>query len=120
MNVSTNLMITNDRLYDFIKRLTQVVLPSLGTLYFALSEIWGFPNGVEVVGTITAIVAFLGVTLGLSTAAYKKSGEKFDGTIEVHEEGDSKRFVLNFDGDPYFLEQKGEILFKVDKVDSEA
>lgn len=119
MNVSTKLMITNSRLYDLVKRLTQVVLPALGTLYFALSEIWGFPNGAEVVGTITAVVTFLGVTLGLSTAAYNQSDARFDGTIDVFEDEGTKRFMLNVQEDPYHLEQKGEILFKVNQVDEE-
>ena len=37
----------------------QIALPALGTLYFALSKIWGFPYGQEIVGTITAVDAFL-------------------------------------------------------------
>lgn len=117
MNVSQKMMITNSRLYDFLKRLTQIILPAFGTLYFALSEIWGFPSGAEVVGTITAVVTFLGVVLGLSTSAYNQSEARFDGTIDVFEDDGSKQFMLNLDEDPYFLEQKGEILFKVNKAD---
>ena len=45
-----------------------------GTLYFALSGIWGLPYGEEVVGTITAADTFLGVLLGISSATYKKEG----------------------------------------------
>lgn len=119
MNVSTKMAITNSRVYDFLKRLTQVILPALGTLYFALSEIWGFPNGAEVVGTITALVTFLGVVLGLSTSAYNQSDARFDGTIDVFEDEDTKRFMLNLEKDPYILENKGEILFKVNQVGEE-
>ena len=64
-------MISN-RVYDILKYIAQIVLPALGTLYFALSCIWGFPYGEQVVGTITAIDAFLGALLGISTAQYKK------------------------------------------------
>lgn len=63
----------NDEVYDILKWIAQYLLPALGTLYFALSTIWGFPYGEQVVGTITAIDAFLGAILGLSTAAYRKS-----------------------------------------------
>lgn len=66
-------MISN-RTYDILKYIAQIVLPALGTLYFALSTIWGLPYGEQVVGTITAIDAFLGALLGISTAQWKKGG----------------------------------------------
>jgi hypothetical protein len=68
-------MISN-RTYDVLKYIAQIVLPALGTLYFALSTIWGLPYGEQVVGTITAIDAFLGALLGISTAQYRKGGGK--------------------------------------------
>ena len=49
-----------------------IFLPALGTLYFALAGIWGFPYAEQVVGTITAVDTFLGVILGISTAQYNK------------------------------------------------
>lgn len=61
----------NNRTYDILKELTTVWLPALGTLYFALSGIWGFPYGEQIVGTITATVTFLGVCLHLSTGTYR-------------------------------------------------
>ena len=63
----------NDRTYDILKWIAQLLLPALGTLYFALAGIWGFPFGEQIVGTITAVDTFLGVILGISTVAYKKS-----------------------------------------------
>ena len=62
-----------DKAYNVLKWLTMIVLPALATLYFALSGIWGFPYGEQVVGTITALVTFFGVVLGVSTAQYNKS-----------------------------------------------
>lgn len=62
----------DNRTYDCLKWIAQILLPALGTLYFALANIWGFPYGEEIVGTITAIDAFLGVCLGISTANYKR------------------------------------------------
>lgn len=62
----------NDRIYNILKYVAQIVLPAIGTLYFALAGIWGFPYGEEIVGTITAIDTFLGVLLGISTATYNK------------------------------------------------
>ena len=62
----------NDKVYDVLKWVAQLLLPALGTLYFALSTIWGFPYGEQVVGTISAIDVFLGVILGISTYTYNK------------------------------------------------
>lgn len=65
----------SNRVYDVLKYIAQIVLPALGALYFALSAIWGFPYGEQIVGTITAIDAFLGALLGISTAQYKKKND---------------------------------------------
>ena len=65
----------NNKTYDILKWAAQLLLPALGTLYFALAGLWGFPYGEEIVGTITALDAFLGAILGLSNAAYKKQTE---------------------------------------------
>lgn len=64
--------ILNDKTYDILKWVALVLLPALGTLYFALAGIWGFPYGEQIVGTITAIDTFLGVILGISTIQYNK------------------------------------------------
>lgn len=65
----------SNKVYDVLKYITQIVLPAIATLYFALSGIWGLPYAEQVVGTITAIVTFLGVILGISSANYKKESE---------------------------------------------
>ena len=62
----------SNKVYDVLKWIAMYLLPSVGTLYFALSGIWGFPYGEQVVGTITAVDTFLGVILGISTATYNK------------------------------------------------
>lgn len=65
----------NNETYDILKYIAQIVLPALGTLYFALAQIWGLPYGEQIVGTITAIDAFLGAVLHISTNSYKKGLE---------------------------------------------
>nr|DAG72143.1 MAG TPA: holin [Caudoviricetes sp.] len=62
----------SNKVYDILKWIALYLLPALGTLYFALSGIWGLPYGEQIVGTITAADTFLGVLLGISSAAYKK------------------------------------------------
>ena len=66
-------MIMSNKTYDTLKKIAQIVLPAAGTLYFALAGIWGFPYGEEIVGTITALDAFLGMVLGYSTMQYNKT-----------------------------------------------
>lgn len=59
--------------YDILKYICQIVLPAIGTLYFALAQIWGFPYAEQIVGSITAIDTFLGAILMISSASYNKS-----------------------------------------------
>lgn len=66
----------SNKVYDVLKFIAQIVLPAIGTLYFALARIWGFPYAEEIVGTITAVDAFLGALLGISTAQYNKTQEE--------------------------------------------
>ena len=62
----------SNKVYNILKWIAMYLLPALGTLYFALSGIWGLPYGEQIVGTITAIDTFLGVILGISIAQYNK------------------------------------------------
>lgn len=63
-------MTFSNKTYDVLKWIAQILLPAVGTLYFALAQIWDFPLAEQVVGTITAVDAFLGVLLGISSAHY--------------------------------------------------
>ena len=67
--------------YDILKYIAQILLPAIATLYFAVANIWGLPYGEQIVGTITAIDAFLGVCLGISSDNYHKS---IGGSDEAH------------------------------------
>ena len=63
----------SNRTYDLLKWFALIILPAAGTLYLALSGIWGLPFGDQIVGTIVAVEAFLGVALGVSSKVYKGS-----------------------------------------------
>lgn len=62
----------SNKTYDILKKIAQIWLPAIATLYFAIASIWGLPYSEEIVGTITAADAFLGAILGISTVQYKK------------------------------------------------
>lgn len=66
-------MVLKNSVYDVLKYIAQIVLPALGTLYFAIANIWGLPYGEQIVGTLTAVDAFLGVCLDISSDNYHKS-----------------------------------------------
>jgi len=68
----TEEMIMSDKIYDILKWVALIFIPALGTLYFALSTIWGLPYGEQIVGTLTAVDTFLGALLGISTYQYNK------------------------------------------------
>ena len=79
----------NNKIYDILKYIAQIVLPALGTLYFALAQLWRLPYPEQIVGTITAVDTFLGLLLGVSTSKYnvKKAGE----AIERDDEDESDK-----------------------------
>ena len=65
----------SNKVYDVLKWIALILIPAVGTLYFALAKIWGdniFPYPAEIVGTLTAIDAFLGAILQISTDQYNK------------------------------------------------
>ena len=64
------MILFSNKVYDVLKWIAQILLPALGTLYFALASIWDFPYAEQIVGTITAVDTFLGVLLGISTKNY--------------------------------------------------
>ena len=71
-------MTLSNKAYNVLKWIAIVALPAIGTLYFTLSGIWGFPYGEQIVGTITAVETFLGVVIGISTAQYNKANKAND------------------------------------------
>ncbi len=62
----------SNKVYDVLKWIVVLVLPATATLYSVLSGIWGLPYGEQIPQTITAIDAFLGAVLMISSAQYKK------------------------------------------------
>lgn len=101
-------MMTN-RTYDILKWVAQIVLPALGTLYFALSGIWGFPYGEQIVGTITAIDAFLGTILRISSNNYEGDGELIVDTSDPMKD----IYSIAIDDYPEMLAKKDVVILKV-------
>lgn len=107
----------SDAWYLRLEYLGRIVLPALATLYLALSSLWNFPRGPEVVGTIVAIDTFLGLFLGYAQKTYDNSGLKesgYDGSMDIVQTADGVRtFTLNLNGDPEALMSQNKVVFKV-------
>ena len=69
----------DNKVYDILVRIVKYILPALGTLYFGLSQIWGFPYGEEVVGSISLVATFLSICLGISSYNYSKGEDNGNG-----------------------------------------
>lgn len=74
-------MVVSDKVYNVLKAIAMYILPALGTLYFALAGIWGFPYGEQIVGTITAVDTFLGVFIKVLQVQYQKK-------LDIPEDGE--------------------------------
>ena len=66
----------SNKAYDILKWIAQILLPAIGALYFAIANIWCLPYAEQIVGTVTAVDAFLGVLLGISAAQYNSLSGK--------------------------------------------
>lgn len=109
--MTTNL---SNKTYDVLKHITQVVLPALGSLYFGLSQIWDFPAGEEVVGSLALLTTFGGVVLTKSSKAYKADEEALAGDFVVDTKPDGKRIVqLQLSKDPEEIIGQDRIIFNV-------
>ena len=60
----------SNKLFDTLRFWQTVLLPAIGTLYFALADIWGLPYAEPVVGTVTALTAFLGAFVEYKRRTY--------------------------------------------------
>jgi hypothetical protein len=110
-------LLTNQA-YDVLKFIAQILLPALGTLYFALAAIWSLPHPEQVIGTITAVDVFLGVVLGLSTSSYNKSDALHDGALVISTTDPMKdTYSLELDTPLEDLQNKKVISLKVANLD---
>lgn len=88
-----NIMQFSSGAYDFLKKVAQLYLPALGTLYFGLAQIWHLPAPEEIVGSVVAVDTFLGAVLHLSTQSYQNDPNRLAGTLtlEPGEDGTNLR-----------------------------
>lgn len=69
----------SNKLYDILAIIGRLILPALGTLYFALARIWNLPLAEEIVGSIAAVTTFLNTVLKVQSNAYFAEQEEDNG-----------------------------------------
>lgn len=105
----------SDSFYKWCKFTAQIGLPTLGTLYFTLAQIWGLPAAEEVSGTVLAVDTALGALLHFGEKSYDESGEKFDGTLLIkNAQGQAlPHLALSEIKDPSIIAGKDQVTFRV-------
>ena len=61
-----------DSVYNVLKWIVVIVIPSLTTAYVGLAAVWGWPYAEPVAKTSAIICALLGSIVGISTINYNK------------------------------------------------
>lgn len=105
----------SDTLYNRLRFLSVIVLPALGSAYFALAGLWSLPKPDEVVGTIVILDTLMGIVVRTARRSYEKSEARFDGTITVTPDEDPARSNLRVQLDPEAIAGKDEVTIKVRK-----
>lgn len=65
----------NNKVYDVLKWIAQVVIPALLTLYGVIGATLAIPHTQEVLTIGAAVDTFLGTILGVSNVVYKYNQE---------------------------------------------
>lgn len=84
----------SDKVYNFLKWVTLILLPALATLYFTLSASFDLPNVEGVMGALAAAATFLGAILGISSKNYE---EHTDGDIVKTFDPDSGKTIVGLE-----------------------
>ena len=69
-------MVLKNSIYDKLKWVAILLLPSLATLVAVIFKIWNLPYGNEIAQAITALATFLGAILGISSVQYKRENNE--------------------------------------------
>lgn len=95
------------RTYEWFKFVATVLLPAAATMYLTLGDLWDFPRTQQVVGTITALNAFLGILIKISSNQYQRDDKNFDGVLVIDDSGPKTVVQTQFTVDPRDLTKQG-------------
>lgn len=100
------------RTYDLLKKMVQIVLPALATLYFTIAKILDLPGAEEVMGILAAVATFGGTLLGISKSRFDSSETRYVGETFLADTEDGPKRVFNVTADVIPMNRK-ELSFKV-------
>lgn len=109
--VNDSKVFLSQNIYETLRWLMQYFVPGLGTLYFALSGIWGLPYGEQIIGTSVAVTSFLGVILGISKSSYINNDA--DGVLNVTTSDEKDTYSMVFNGPLEDIRAQKLVTFKV-------
>ena len=66
-----------NRVYDVLKWICLIFLPAVAILYSAVDGVFGWGYTATVTTIISAIEAFIGSMIGISTKSYRKRNDEF-------------------------------------------
>lgn len=108
--------ILSNKLYDVLKNIVLIFLPAFGTFYFALSQIWEFGSGEEVLATTSALAVFIGTLIKVGDKSYNNSEQQYDGEINTVRKDDGKLlYDMVLKGDPEGLQDLDQVKFKINR-----
>lgn len=76
-NAQKHGLILPERVYDFLKDLNMIALPTIVAAFGGFAQLWGVPEDVvaKIVGTIAFVIVVIGVILKISNVRYQKNAE---------------------------------------------
>lgn len=104
------------KIYNLIKYMVLIFLPSFTTFYVLLATQWNWDNVTQVSVSLTGGTAFLGALVGISARNYNNSDQRFFGEIHTQRTDEGAMIshqVFNEDPNGQTLVDKKEVIFKV-------
>lgn len=104
------------KIYNIIKYLVLIVLPSFTSFYILLATQWDWDHVTQISVSLTGFTAFLGSLVGISSRNHNNSDDRFFGEIHVagtDEGAQISHQVFNEDPSGQTIADKKEVTFKV-------
>lgn len=104
------------KIYNIIKYLVLIFLPSFTSFYILLATQWGWDHVTKISVSLTGFTAFLGSLVGIAARNFNNSDDRFFGEIHVagtDEGAQISHQVFNEDPTGQTIADKKEVTFKV-------
>ena len=69
-NAAEHQLQMENKTFDILRTICEIVLPAISAAYFSLSEIWGLPIPEKICGTIAVAITFIGAFINVKRKQY--------------------------------------------------